>query len=137
MKHLTGRIWIIVVLLYGAGLRIDECLKLRVKDIDFDRHQVVVRRGKGQKDRGTMLPVAVWERLQSHLGCGNPAAIDGLRTLPRFIMFCGYTRGPRVSAEQLFHARRYPSPRHRRLDRVKLLRPLHVAVSDVTIARAR
>ena len=67
MKHLTGRVWVIVVLLYGAGLRIAECLELRVKDIDFDRHQVVVRRGKGQKDRRTMLPVAVRERLQSHL----------------------------------------------------------------------
>ena len=67
MKHVTGQVWIIVVLLYGAGLRIQECLELRVKDIDFDRHQIVVRRGKGQKDRRTMLPVAVRERLQAHL----------------------------------------------------------------------
>ena len=67
MKRLTGTVWIIVVLLYGAGLRIQECLDLRVKDIDFDRHQIVVRRGKGQKDRRTMLPVAVRERLQAHL----------------------------------------------------------------------
>ena len=67
MKHLTGTIWIIVVLLYGSGLRIEECLELRVKDLDFDRHQIVLRRGKGQKDRRTMLPMAVRERLQAHL----------------------------------------------------------------------
>jgi integrase len=59
LKQLTGKIWIIVVILYGAGLRIQDCLGLRVKDIDFDRHQIVVRRGKGQKDVRTMLPVAV------------------------------------------------------------------------------
>ena len=67
MKHLTGQVWVIVVFLYGSGLRIAECLELRVKDIDFDRHQIVVRRGKGQKDRRTMMPVAVRERLQAHL----------------------------------------------------------------------
>lgn len=67
MKHLTGQVWVVVVLLYGSGLRIEECLELRVKDIDFDRHQIAVRRGKGQKDRRTMLPVAVRERMQAHL----------------------------------------------------------------------
>src|SRR5437016_13967748 len=59
--------WIIVALLYGAGLRLQECLELRVKDIDFDQHQIVVRRGKGQKDRVTLLPAAVEERLRAHL----------------------------------------------------------------------
>ena len=44
MEQLTGTMWIIVVLLYGAGLRIQDCLELRVKDLDFDRHQIVVRR---------------------------------------------------------------------------------------------
>jgi len=67
LKQLTGKIWIIVVILYGAGLRIQDCLGVRVKDIDFDRHQIVVRRGKGQKDVRTMLPVAVRDRLRVHL----------------------------------------------------------------------
>ncbi|OFW25597.1 MAG: hypothetical protein A3H97_03210 [Acidobacteria bacterium RIFCSPLOWO2_02_FULL_65_29] len=67
MQYLTGTMWIIVVLLYGAGLRIQDCLELRVKDIDFDWNQIVVRRGKGQKDRLTMLPVAARERLRTHL----------------------------------------------------------------------
>lgn len=67
LKQLTGTTWIIVVLLYGAGLRIKDCLGLRVKDIDFDRHQIVLRRGKGQKDVRTMLPVVVRDRLHMHL----------------------------------------------------------------------
>ena len=68
LKELTGKVWIIGVMLYGAGLRIQDCLELRVKDINFDRHQIVVRRGKGQKDVRTMLPGVVRERLQAHLG---------------------------------------------------------------------
>jgi integron integrase len=67
LKHLDGAMWIIVALLYGAGLRLRECLELRVKDIDLDRRQIVVRRGKGQKDRHTVLPTAVIEPLGRHL----------------------------------------------------------------------
>jgi integrase len=67
LGHLTGRMWIIAGLLYGSGLRLQECLELRVKDIDFDLHEIVVRRGKGQKDRRTMLPSAVGEALRAHL----------------------------------------------------------------------
>jgi integrase len=67
MKQLTGTSWLAVALLYGAGLRLQECLELRVKDIDVDRHQIVVRRGKGQKDRRTMLPSSVIDRLTAHL----------------------------------------------------------------------
>lgn len=54
-------------LLYGAGLRLMECCRLRVKDIDFSRNQIVVRGGKGDKDRYTMLPAAVKEPLLRHL----------------------------------------------------------------------
>lgn len=67
MTHLDGVTWIIVALLYGAGLRLQECLELRVKDIDVEQRQIVIRRGKGQKDRLTVLPSVVIERLCRHL----------------------------------------------------------------------
>lgn len=65
--QLDGTMWIAGMLLYGAGLRLEECLALRVKDMDFDRNQITVRRGKGQKDRVTTLPTAVTARLRVHL----------------------------------------------------------------------
>ena len=71
VKRLLGRLkgtpWLIATLLYGAGLRLMECCRLRVKDIDFARNQIVVRGGKGNKDRHTMLPAALKEPLLQHL----------------------------------------------------------------------
>jgi integron integrase len=67
INQLTGIPRLVVALLYGAGLRLQESLELRVKDLDFDRHQIVVRRGKGQKDRRTMLPGSVQASLTAHL----------------------------------------------------------------------
>ena len=67
LRQLTGPMHIVGVLLYGAGLRLKECLELRVKDVDFGVGQITVRRGKGQKDRVTMLPVAARDRLRQHL----------------------------------------------------------------------
>lgn len=58
---------LIASLLYGAGLRLLECLQLRVKDVDFPQHQVVVRDGKGAKDRLTMLPQSLEPGLRAHL----------------------------------------------------------------------
>jgi len=54
-------------LLYGSGLRLMECLRLRVKDIDFEQNQIFVRDGKGMKDRVTMLPDSLKAPLQEHL----------------------------------------------------------------------
>lgn len=56
LANLDGTKRLMVALLYGTGLRLTECLGLRVKDIDFDRGQLVVRDGKGSRDRVTMLP---------------------------------------------------------------------------------
>ncbi|MBI2357583.1 MAG: integron integrase, partial [Deltaproteobacteria bacterium] len=64
---LEGTPWLMAMLLYGAGLRLMECCRLRVKDIDFSSNQIVVRAGKGDKDRHTMLPAAVKEPLLRHL----------------------------------------------------------------------
>jgi integrase len=54
-------------LLYGTGLRLMECLRLRVKDLDFGQQQIVVRDGKGLDDRVTMLPASLVVPLQEHL----------------------------------------------------------------------
>jgi integron integrase len=67
LAHLEGTKWLMASLLYGAGLRLRECLKLRVKDIDFDYRQIIVRDGKGAKDRVTVLPGVVIEPLKLHL----------------------------------------------------------------------
>jgi len=67
LAHLSGDRWIAAALLYGAGLRLKECLELRVKDIDFERGQLIVRAGKGDRDRATVLPKAVVEPLKQHL----------------------------------------------------------------------
>ena len=67
LKQLTGTERLVVMLLYGSGLRLEECLTLRVKDLDFERQQIVVRQGKGRKDRVTMLPAAAREALTRHL----------------------------------------------------------------------
>lgn len=67
LRQLDGTAWLMATLLYGAGLRLMECCRLRVKDLDFTRNQIVVRAGKGNKDRYTMLPLAVKEPLARHL----------------------------------------------------------------------
>ncbi len=66
-NNLEGTNKIIVSLLYGSGLRLAEALKLRIKDIDFDYKQILVRDGKGEKDRHTILPESVIPSLKQHL----------------------------------------------------------------------
>lgn len=64
---ITGVHWLIANLLYGTGMRLMECVRLRVKDVDFERREVVVRHGKGGKDRHTMLPGLLVEPLKHQL----------------------------------------------------------------------
>jgi integron integrase len=59
--------WLMASLLYGAGLRLHECLALRVKDVDLERRELVVRDGKGRKDRVTVLPDSLGKPLEGHL----------------------------------------------------------------------
>jgi site-specific recombinase XerD len=57
LAHLAGRPWLMSSLIYGGGLRVDECCWIRVKDLEFETNTIVVRNGKGNKDRGTTLAV--------------------------------------------------------------------------------
>lgn len=92
LRNLEGTKWLMASLLYGAGLRLTECLRLRVKDLDFSYGQMIVRDGKGSKDRITVMPDSLKEHLTKHLekvkelhqrdlreGCGRttlPFALD-------------------------------------------------------------
>src|SRR6266705_3497652 len=67
LAQLRGVPRLVASLLYGSGLRLLEALELRVKDVDFARREIVVRQGKGRKDRVTMLPVSVRELADEHL----------------------------------------------------------------------
>ena len=68
MAQLAGTPWLVAMLLYGAGLRLNEALELRVKDVDFERRAIAVRRGKGAKDRMAPLPASTAPKLRAHLG---------------------------------------------------------------------
>jgi integron integrase len=67
LAHMEGVPWLIASLLYGSGLRVLEACRLRVLDIDFGMRQIIVRNGKGAKDRVTMLPESLVEALKSQL----------------------------------------------------------------------
>ncbi|WP_432743082.1 integron integrase [Methylobacter sp. G7] len=67
LSRLTGTHWLIASLLYGTGMRIMEALRLRVQDVDVKRHEILIRDGKGFKDRVTVLPVSLLAPLQAHL----------------------------------------------------------------------
>ncbi len=67
LARLRGDRWLMASLLYGSGLRLMECLRLRVKDVDFGQNHLIVRDGKGQKDRVTVLPSSLVEPLRTQV----------------------------------------------------------------------
>ncbi len=67
LARLDGTIWLVASMLYGSGARINECLQLRVKDIDLARRELAIRDAKGQKDRVTVLPETLVPHLRDHL----------------------------------------------------------------------
>ena len=67
IAHLNGKYWLMGSFMYGAGLRVMECLRLRIKDLDFNYRQITVHDGKGQKNRRTILPDSIADRLNEYL----------------------------------------------------------------------
>ncbi len=99
LEQLHGAKRLQATLLYGGGLRLIECLRLRVKDLDLDRSQLTVRQGKGRRDRVTTLPRRLREPLEHHLGA--------VRDLHRRDLACGYAGVPLPDALE----RKYPTAR--------------------------
>lgn len=97
LPHLQGTARLVVLLLYGSGLRLKECLRLRVKDLDFQYGQVTIHDGKGRKSRVSMLPQQLQEPLRRHL--------DTVRTLHRRDLDDGFGRTSLPYAL----ARKYPN----------------------------
>jgi integron integrase len=64
---LRGSLWLLASIIYGGGLRLNEALQLRIKDVDLTRHAIDIRDGKGGKDRQTMLPLSLTERVRDHV----------------------------------------------------------------------
>ena len=87
---LQGTLRLICQVLYGSGLRLSECLHLRVQNLDFDRHTIVVINGKGQKDRLTVIPPSLERPLESHL--------SRLRVLHQEDLLRGYGHVPLPNA---------------------------------------
>jgi integron integrase len=67
LGNMSGLHWLMACLLYGTGLRLMECVRLRVKDVDLNRKEILVRDGKGHKDRVTMLPLTLIQPLREQL----------------------------------------------------------------------
>jgi integron integrase len=84
LERLEGPTWIMGTLLYGSGLRLMECVRLRVRDIEFERRSLIVREGKGRKDRPAILPRAVELPIRRHL--------ERVRKLHRRDLDAGYGR---------------------------------------------
>lgn len=139
LGNLQGIEWIMASLLYGAGLRLLECCRLRVKDVDLERREIKVRDGKGAKDRVTILPAKVVEPLAAHLEPRRHQHEDDLRRgagsveLPTALER-KYPRGAWEWGRQwLFPATRfYLDPRSRRRRR----HHLHESVLQKAVRRA-
>lgn len=105
LQQMSGEYLLVAQLLYGTGMRILEALRLRVKDIDFDRRTIVIREAKGNKDRAVMLPVAVIEPLKSQLARANALwALDRKAQLPGVEMPDALDRKyPRAGQSWIWH----------------------------------
>jgi integron integrase len=67
LARLSGTEWLVVSMLYGSGMRLGECMRLRIKDVELLRRELLIRDAKGQKDRVTVLPDSLLPHLQAHL----------------------------------------------------------------------
>lgn len=105
LAHLSGTEWLIAAMLYGGGMRVLECLQLRVKDLDLARRELLIRDAKGQKDRVTILPDALVPHLRDHLARVR-VLFDADRAARRpgvSVPFALHRKYPRVDVSWAWH----------------------------------
>jgi integron integrase len=138
LAQLHGTPRLAAELMYGSGLRLMECLRLRVKDLDFDQDRIIVRDGKGHRDRATLLPSSTVEPLRRQ--------IEHVLALHQADLRDGYGRGylPHALAEKYPHADRqpgwqylFPSGRRAIDPRSDIIRRHHLAESALQRAVKR
>ncbi|WP_341304276.1 integron integrase [Pseudomonas sp. TMP25] len=147
LAHLEGDVWLAANLLYGSGMRLMEVIRLRVKDIDFIRLEMVVRDGKGMKDRVTVLPRCLIEPLKQHLAVVKARHVAELNAgrgdvyLP-FALERKYAKGPWEWAWQyVFPASglsvdpRSGKTRRHHMDEKRLQRAFKVAIKRAGIVK--
>ena len=147
LAQISGTAGLMVRLLYGTGMRLMECVRLRVKDVDFEKQQITVRDGKGFKDRVTMLPKSLAEALIKHLERGKTlhhedlAAGHGETYLP-FALARKYPNAGRAWGWQyMFPARsvsvdpRSGATRRHHVDEKALQRAMKQAVRDAGLTK--
>jgi len=135
LAMLDGQLWLMGALLYGTGMRLMECVRLRIQDVDFGRREIVVRNGKGGKDRRVPLPRRLHERLNEH--------VERVRVQHHADLLAGHGEVylPHALARKYPNAGRefgwqyvFPSPRHSRDPRSGAVRRHHV--DEGTLQRA-
>jgi len=147
LGQMTGVPALMAGLLYGSGLRLLECCRLRVQDVDFARHEVLVRAGKGARDRRTMLPARIETDLVRHLELARAQHMRDLQS------GAGWVELPNALGRKYPNAGRewpwqwvFPATRHYRehetgqkrrhhLHETVLQRAFHLAVRDADIAK--
>lgn len=139
LRELNGKYFLIVVLLYSAGLRIEECLRIRVKDIDFELRQILVRDGKGKKDRYVPLARRAAGVLRAQISRvaelheKDRAAGHGWAALPAALHRREPSAGYELGWQHVFPARTiHPDPATGRTGRW----PLHVTAAQRAVKHA-
>ena len=79
LAHLSGLHWLMASLLYGSGMRLLECLRIRIKDVDFQRKEIILRDAKGKVDRPALLPMKVKKSLTDHINRAHRQHDEDLR----------------------------------------------------------
>lgn len=135
IQHMHGTTQLMVQLLYGCGLRLNECTRLRIKDLDFDQGLIVIREGKGNKDRITMLPEQLIEPLQQHMKAVQQLhaidLADGLGSV--YLPFSLKKKYPNADKEWKWQYL-FPSTKRSKDPRSQQMRRHHVC--DKTVQRA-